>query len=59
MIEKMYGPEVFYEDAANFAIPDAYEEAAKESGLEIVSRPDIDVEKLEMTNLSYLPLPLL
>lgn len=43
MVEKMYGPEVFYEDAANFAIPDAYEEAAKESGLEIVSRPEIDV----------------
>ena len=43
MIEKLYGPEVFYEDAANFAIPDAYEEAAKECGLEIVSRPDIDV----------------
>ena len=36
MVEKLYGPEVFYEDAANFAIPDAYEEAAKESGLEIV-----------------------
>lgn len=43
MVEKLYGPEVFYEDAANFAIPDAYEEAAKESGLEIVSRPEIDV----------------
>lgn len=43
MIERMYGPEVFYEDAANFAIPDAYEEAAKECGLDIVSRPDIDV----------------
>ena len=59
LIEKEYGPEVFYEDAANFVIPDAYEEAAKESGLEIVSRPDIDVEKLEMVSLSYLPLPLL
>lgn len=47
MIEKMYGPEVFYEDAANFAIPDAYEEAAKESGLEIVSRPEIDVVEIE------------
>ena len=46
LIEKEYGPEVFYEDAANFVIPDAYEEAAKESGLEIVSRPDIDVEKI-------------
>lgn len=47
MIEKMYGPEIFYEDAANFAIPDAYEEAAKDSGLEIVSRPEIDVVDIE------------
>lgn len=43
MIEKLYGPEIFYEDAANFVIPDAYEAAAKECGLEIVSRPEIDV----------------
>ncbi len=47
MVEKLYGPEVFYEDAANYAIPDAYEEAAKESGLEIVSRPEIDVVEIE------------
>ena len=47
MVEKLYGPEVFYEDAANFAIPDAYEEAAKESGLEIVSRPEIDIVEIE------------
>ena len=47
MVEKLYGPEVFYEDAANFASPDAYEEAAKESGLEIVSRPEIDVVEIE------------
>ena len=47
MVEKLYGPEVFYEDAANFEIPDAYEEAAKESGLEIVSRPEIDVVEIE------------
>lgn len=47
MVEKLYGPEVFYEDAANFAISDAYEEAAKESGLEIVSRPEIDVVEIE------------
>ena len=58
LIEKEYGPEVFYEDAANFVIPDAYEEAAKESGLEIVSRPDM-WKKLEMASLSYLPLRLL
>lgn len=43
MLEKMYGPEIFYEDAANFVIPEAYEKAAKESKLEIVSRPEIDV----------------
>lgn len=47
MLEKMYGPEVFYEDAANFVIPDAYEAAAKESGLEIVARPEIDVVEVE------------
>lgn len=47
MIEKMYGPGVFYEDAANAVIPDAYEAAAKESGLEIVSQPEIDVTQIE------------
>ncbi len=43
MIEKMYGPEIFYEDAVNFAIPDAYAQAAEECDLDIVSRPEIDV----------------
>ena len=47
MIEKMYGAGIFYEDAANEIIPDAYEAAAKESNLEIVSRPDIDVTQIE------------
>ncbi|MCI5639913.1 MAG: trigger factor [Lachnospiraceae bacterium] len=47
MIEKMYGPSVFYEDAANELIPDAYEAAAKESELEIVAQPEIDVEQIE------------
>lgn len=47
VIEKMYGVGVFYEDAANELIPDAYEAAAKESGLEIVSRPEIDVDQIE------------
>lgn len=46
MVEKLYGPEIFYEDAANFAIPEAYEAASKECGLEIVSRPEIDVEDI-------------
>jgi len=47
LIEKMYGPDIFYEDAANIVIPDAYEKAAEESGLEIVSRPEIDVVQIE------------
>ena len=47
MLEKLYGPEVFYEDAANYVIPDAYEEAAKDSKLEIVARPDIEVVEIE------------
>ena len=47
IIEKMYGPSVFYEDAANIVIPDAYEKAAEESELEIVSRPEIDVVQIE------------
>ena len=47
MIEKMYGDSVFYEDAANDIIPGAYEDATKESGLEIVSRPEIEVSQIE------------
>ena len=47
IIEKMYGASVFYEDAANDLIPDAYEKAANESELEIVSRPEIDVVQIE------------
>ena len=47
VIEKMYGAAIFYEDAANELIPDAYAEAAKESGLDIVSRPEIDIVQIE------------
>lgn len=47
MIEKMYGAGIFYEDAANILIPDAYENAAKESELEIVAQPEIDLVQAE------------
>ena len=47
MIEKMYGPEIFYDDAANALLPEAYSKAYDESGLEIVSQPTIDVVQLE------------
>ena len=46
MIEKLYGPEIFYEDAADFAMPDAYKEAYDSCGLDIVSRPDVDIEDI-------------
>ena len=47
MVEKMYGKGVFYEDAANELIPDAYEKAFKECEEEIVSAPKIAVEQAE------------
>lgn len=46
MIEKMYGPEIFYDDAANELIPDAYAKAADECELELVSRPVIDIVQI-------------
>jgi len=47
MIEKMYGKEVFYEDAANEIIPDAYEKAYDECEEEIVSAPEVEVVQIE------------
>ena len=47
MIEKMYGAGVFFEDAANLLINTEYPKAADESGLEIVSQPEIDVVQIE------------
>ena len=47
MIEKMYGPAIFYEDAANELIPNAYEKALDECEEEIVSAPKIDVTQIE------------
>ena len=46
-LEKIYGPEMFYEDAANICIQDAYPEAAEQSDLDIVSRPEIDATQME------------
>ncbi len=47
MIEKMYGAEIFYDDAANELIPKAYSEAYDECEEDIVSRPEIDVIQIE------------
>ena len=47
MIEKMYGPEIFYEDAANALIGPAYEKAVEECEEEIVSSPSVEVTQIE------------
>ena len=47
LVEKMYGPEIFYEDAINSIIPSAYDDAIKESELDIVSMPEVDVVQIE------------
>ena len=47
MVEKMYGVEVLYEDAINEALDATYGDVVTESGLEVVSRPEIDVVQVE------------
>ncbi len=47
VIERMYGAQIFYEDAANDVIPTAYQEEIGKSELIIVSQPKIDVEQIE------------
>lgn len=47
MIEKMYGPEVFYDEAANHMISEAYGKAFDECELQIVSQPKIEVVQIE------------
>ena len=47
MIEKMYGPEVFYDEAANHMISEAYGKAYDECELDIVSQPKVEVVQLE------------
>lgn len=47
ILEKMYGPEIFYDDAINRMIPTAYGKAYDESGLDIVSQPSVEVVQME------------
>ncbi len=51
MIEKMYGTGVFYEDAINDLIPENYEAALKEAGIEPVGQPEIDVVSIDENGL--------
>ncbi len=45
LIEKTYGKEIFYEDAVNFVLPDAYENAVKENDISPVAQPEIDLKE--------------
>lgn len=47
LIEAQYGKAIFYDDAINYVLPQAYEQAVKENNLEVVSRPEIDVTSME------------
>ena len=47
MVERMYGKEIFFEEAANIVIPDAYDKAVDECEEEIVSSPKIEVIQIE------------
>lgn len=47
VVEKMYGVEVFYEEAANTLMQESYPAAVEESGVDVVSRPTVDVVQIE------------
>ena len=47
MIEQYYGEEVFYDDAINFVLPEIYDAAVKEAGVDPVARPEIDIEEIK------------
>lgn len=47
IVEKYYTEAVFYDDAINYVLPDAYEAAVKESELDVVAKPEIDVEEIK------------
>ena len=47
MVEKMYGAQIFYEDAFNEVVPEEYENAIKENNIEAVSNPQIDIVQME------------
>jgi len=46
IIERYYGKEIFYEDAVNIVLPDAYDKAIEENNIEAVAQPEIDVKEI-------------
>ena len=53
MVEKMYGAEIFFEDAISLAYPDAYEAALKETGIEPVAYPQLEVLEVSASGFTF------
>ena len=53
MIENMYGPAVFYEEAVNGAMPDAYAAAVKEAELQVVGYPEVELLSVGKDGFSF------
>ncbi|MGN1318799.1 MAG: trigger factor [Lachnospirales bacterium] len=53
LIEAQYGKAVFYDDAINYVLPQAYEDAVKENNLEVVAKPEIDVTKIDDNGVEF------
>ncbi len=53
IVEKMYGVEVFYEEAVNIVLPDAYEAAVAEQKLDVVGYPDVELEDVSAEGCTF------
>lgn len=53
LIEAQYGKGVFYDDAINFVLPEAYEAAVKENELDVVSKPEIDITSVDENGVAF------
>ena len=53
VVEKLYGKGIFHEEAINDILPDAYEAAVKEAGLDIVGRPEFDVTAIDENGVAF------
>ena len=53
LIEAQYGKAIFYDDAVNFVLPEAYDAAVAENNLEVVAKPEIDVTSIDENGVSF------
>ena len=53
IVESMYGAEVFYEEAVNIVLPDAYEKAVSDEKLEVVGYPEVELENCGKDGVTF------